>query len=956
MDEPLDSLFVYADGTETADDVTAENFIEKAAILLWGPDGGRIRELSRVVKEAGENTVAVGDTITYNTKGLQFKKGNNDLAGTGQGGTKIDLKIVAVDQVGNRTVETLDDVFHDEITPSFKEYFPRRGLLEDDNFQINEETRHPVINLKEAIDSLSVTYDPSPTGTNIVVEKSVVLSGEQTILITKSFEDGKTYTLTIFARDLAGNSYKTNSADAANLRFNEGFENAKANMFEVENISPAENDSVVAGQAFHLEIQAVDNSGTPDNDDDNREALTYKNKDADGTVASEVRISAWDSDGAASSVFFHGKGVTDEDKTDGMATLNVDAWALGKRTVFAKSNKPVDNLKILVEHRNAGEGGTSVAAFSGAIEDLTVDAADFKKFEITSLEDGVAAAEVWDAFTIRVVPVDAFGNESVKAYNGNPRKGNNSGNDASVNAYTDSLKVLKTRVDAKDDADVKNGFNYKNGIRVNIGTSDVLPGIPSALTSWLIPSGGQSFTTRAPENLESVLVQVAVLNSFLTSGDTRSENIVSEATIIINEPLDLSITILVDGVDKTDETIIFPAGGSVDVTVRAGAEDLNEGDTITLTTPLGSVDLTADADGYAEHTVSVGTSGTTTVTVSSGQDEANVDIVAEEAPAEEGRVKYVDAEGNDVYNVAGSLEVDATDIFAALDAFGKSEGDDAYNAQADVDGDGDVDLDDLLAIAGHWGRVAVGPATKPIVLLPGINENAEFSLSLGSERVVAGELMAVDVSLANVAALMGYGFTLNYETDKFEFVSVAPADEDLLTSTGGDTPLFHHIVADGQVEVVNGMVNGSAVSGGGDIVRFVFRVLREFEDNARFEIADGLVFDPSQLQNPAVVAGVLELQSTPREFALHQNFPNPFNPDTTIKYDLAESADVTLQIYNVLGQVVRTLVGSEAQNAGRYQIRWSGMDDRGVSVSSGIYFYRISAGEFQNVRKLMLLK
>ena len=102
---------------------------------------------------------------------------------------------------------------------------------------------------------------------------------------------------------------------------------------------------------------------------------------------------------------------------------------------------------------------------------------------------------------------------------------------------------------------------------------------------------------------------------------------------------------------------------------------------------------------------------------------------------------------------------------------------------------------------------------------------------------------------------------------------------------------------------------------------------------------------------------MLELQSTPREFALHQNFPNPFNPDTTIKYDLAESADVTLQIYNVLGQVIRTLVASEAQNAGRYQIRWNGMDDRGVPVSSGIYFYQISAdGKFSDVRKLMLLK
>ncbi|MDE2725499.1 MAG: T9SS type A sorting domain-containing protein, partial [Gemmatimonadota bacterium] len=324
---------------------------------------------------------------------------------------------------------------------------------------------------------------------------------------------------------------------------------------------------------------------------------------------------------------------------------------------------------------------------------------------------------------------------------------------------------------------------------------------------------------------------------------------------------------------------------------------------------------------------------------------------------EPARMSYVDANGDPVYLISmADMTVGVDDFLAMVAAFGSSDGDANYNAQADVNDDGTVDVDDFLEFVMSFGRTAVGPATKPLVLLPGINENAEFSLSLGSERVVAGELVAVDVSLANVAALVGYGFALNYETDKFEFVSVAPADEDLLKSTGGET-LFHHIVSDGQVTVANGLYNGTAVSGGGDVVRFVFRVLREFEDNARFEIADGLVFDPSQLQNPAVVAGVLELQSTPREFALHQNFPNPFNPDTTIKYDLAESADVTLQIYNVLGQVVRTLVASEAQNAGRYQIRWNGMDDRGVPVSSGIYFYQISAdGKFSDVRKLMLLK
>jgi hypothetical protein len=222
--------------------------------------------------------------------------------------------------------------------------------------------------------------------------------------------------------------------------------------------------------------------------------------------------------------------------------------------------------------------------------------------------------------------------------------------------------------------------------------------------------------------------------------------------------------------------------------------------------------------------------------------------------------------------------------------------------------------------------------------------------------VLVGETVSVDVSLANVQALMGYQFMLNYETDKFEFVGAAPADQDLLTSTGGETPLFKTWSDNaGEVTVVNAVLNGSSVNGGGDIVRLTFKVLREFEDNARFEVANGLIADPNQLSNSAVVAGVLDIQSTPTEFALLQNFPNPFNPETTIQYNLAEAGDVTLHIYNVVGQVVRTLV-AERQSAGRYRVQWSGMDDRGVPVSSGIYFYEIRAGKNKDVRKLMLLK
>jgi hypothetical protein len=951
LDEDVDSLYVYADGVLDANNVTADNFFEEdsdgnggAAIVLWSPDDDRDLDRSEIAARHG--ATSVGDTIVYNTVGLKWKKGNNNLDATGQGGTKVNLKIVALDLVGNRTVVTLTDVVHDQKPPTISDWFPRNDLLEDDNNQINDATRHPVVTLKEAVDSLSVTYDPS-SGDDIVEEMGALAKGEHQVLITESFDVNKTYTLTIFARDLAGNSFETPSQVSADFEFNDQFVNAKANMFVVENITPADSDSVVAGQAFYLRLKARDDNGTPDNDDDDRAALTYKNGQVeDNMMAEEVRISAWAGGGAAESVRFHGGGVTDNG--DGTASLNAGAWKLGERTVYAKSNMAVDDLKILVEHRDAGMGGTSVVSFDGAIEDLTVDAADFASFEITAWEDGVdgAASEVWGDFNLRVVPVDKFGNPSVKAYKTTPSKGNNSANAASVTASTDSLGVLDTRL-------TQTAHNYKNGIDANLRS---LPDIGLPPFEWTIELAGETFPVTAPANAKQVAIQVRIDNTSLKDADTRSQDIKATASFVVRAPLELSITLWVPGQDgdQAGNTVNIPAGGSVDVTARA--EGLNEGDTVTFSALGVSADVTADANGYASLPITLpGGSGTVTVTASSGQYSASLDVVFEELA---GRVSYVDSNGDPVYLISNEdMTANTGDYLALLAAWGSSEGDADYNVQADVNDDGMVNIDDYLIFIASWGRTATGPASKPLVLIPGVNENAEFSLSLGSERVVAGELMAVDVSLANVAALMGYGFTLNYETDKFEFVSVAPADEDLLTSTGGESKLFHHMVADGQVEVVNGVIQGTAISGGGDIVRFVFRVLREFEDNARFEIANGLVFDPSQLQNPAVVAGVLELQSTPREFALHQNFPNPFNPDTTIKYDLAESADVTLQIYNVLGQVVRTLVASEAQSAGRYQIRWNGMDERGVPVSSGIYFYQIAAdGKFSDVRKLMLLK
>jgi hypothetical protein len=101
--------------------------------------------------------------------------------------------------------------------------------------------------------------------------------------------------------------------------------------------------------------------------------------------------------------------------------------------------------------------------------------------------------------------------------------------------------------------------------------------------------------------------------------------------------------------------------------------------------------------------------------------------------------------------------------------------------------------------------------------------------------------------------------------------------------------------------------------------------------------------------------GVEEADLLPTVYALHQNVPNPFNPTTAIRIDLPSAAHVKLLIFNVRGQLVRTLVDEE-MSAGVKKVKWNGRDGTGRAVASGIYFYRVRAGEFSDTKKMILLK
>jgi flagellar hook assembly protein FlgD len=108
--------------------------------------------------------------------------------------------------------------------------------------------------------------------------------------------------------------------------------------------------------------------------------------------------------------------------------------------------------------------------------------------------------------------------------------------------------------------------------------------------------------------------------------------------------------------------------------------------------------------------------------------------------------------------------------------------------------------------------------------------------------------------------------------------------------------------------------------------------------------------DGDELRSPLASAMIPALVTS-----LEQNRPNPFNPQTTISFTLAERTQVHLGVYDVDGALVRTLV-NEPRAAATYESRWDGRDESGHAAASGVYFYKLTAGSFTQTKKMVLLK
>jgi hypothetical protein len=209
--------------------------------------------------------------------------------------------------------------------------------------------------------------------------------------------------------------------------------------------------------------------------------------------------------------------------------------------------------------------------------------------------------------------------------------------------------------------------------------------------------------------------------------------------------------------------------------------------------------------------------------------------------------------------------------------------------------------------------------------------------------------------------------TNNYLSPYYITFDAAQPDSILLELSameGNDVWRYTLVVMDGNtvVETVQGTPAGDSTT----VIRYLDNtnqkallvattVARKFSDNvdanSRYTLnirAVRLHADPT--------SDIEELTSAqPTGYALHPNYPNPFNPQTTIRFDLPQSSQVRLTVHDVLGRRIRSLTDGMLSE-GVHQLRWDGRNDFGMDVAGGVYFYRLETGAFTQSRKMLLLR
>jgi PKD repeat protein len=292
----------------------------------------------------------------------------------------------------------------------------------------------------------------------------------------------------------------------------------------------------------------------------------------------------------------------------------------------------------------------------------------------------------------------------------------------------------------------------------------------------------------------------------------------------------------------------------------------------------------------------------------------------------------------------GDGEVGFADFFMLAERFGRKSGDAGFSTEFDFNEDGKIDFADFFSFVDFFGiryrsaRVVAADTPAPL----------EVDLAL--DGVSAGQF-EVALRADQIEQWQGVALRLLYPHDSARFVR-AEGDAAALFAVLEDEP--------GLLSVAS--YRGEGANQNNDVLaRLIFDVVPGAAP-ALVRVDQIAAMQAGQMLQGQPLAGSAQVHLVPLAYALEPNFPNPFNPQTQIRFQLPATGPVSLRVYDVLGQVVQTLVEGEL-TAGLHRAVWDGRDALGRDVASGVYFYALEASAvgatdrgFRQVRKLLLLR
>ena len=255
---------------------------------------------------------------------------------------------------------------------------------------------------------------------------------------------------------------------------------------------------------------------------------------------------------------------------------------------------------------------------------------------------------------------------------------------------------------------------------------------------------------------------------------------------------------------------------------------------------------------------------------------------------------------------------------------------------ADIDGDSLVWIADLNVVAANFNQQGVAPVYK--VAAP-LVAPAPWR-TVGQERY---GLWTVDIVADGLVDARALGFRLVFDEQVWEVEDVD------VRAFAGRSSVTARRIGRGELDLgiaLSGYQRGA--TGSSEVAQVVLR--RIGDGPAAIQLRDAEWVDAALVRHQPLAA-----RTVPAAFALLPNYPNPFNPETQLRFTLPEAGRVTLEIYDGLGQRVRTLI-AEVRSAGFYTVSWDGRDQSGRAVASGAYLAHLRSGEHRAVRKMLLLR